>query len=150
MLFLLFYVGSERYVCDSQHILEVVPNVQLKQLPHTPPYIAGLLNLGGMPIPVIDFCQLIEGRPARLSMHTRIMILSDNRVDNHPRILGIRGEKITETLDRELADFIDPGVLVEDLPFLAGILSDPEGMIRLIDVAKLFNSMEPVLFCKEL
>ncbi|CCB86163.1 chemotaxis signal transduction protein CheW [Parachlamydia acanthamoebae UV-7] len=145
MLFLLFYVGRERYVCDSQYIVEVVPNVKLKELPHTPPYVAGLLNSGGSPIPIIDFCQLIENRPSQACMHTRIIVLSD-QVEGKQHSMGIIAEKVTETIDRELSDFVDPGVLIEELPFLGKVLNDYGGMIRMVQVPKLFESMESVLF----
>ena len=67
MAMLLFYAGENRFAIDCSSIVRVVPHVNLKKMPDRSPLLAGVLVLGGEPIPVIDFCQIIEKRPAHFS-----------------------------------------------------------------------------------
>jgi len=146
MLLLLCYVETEKFAFDGEDVVEVIPKVKLKDLPHVPEYVAGLLNLGGTPVPVIDICRLIKAYPARNSLHTRIILLKHQFPQGDPLLLGVIAEKVTETADRDKSLFIDSGVNLKDLPFLGGILSENGPPIQLILTDKLFAFMQGVLF----
>ena len=64
MLFLLFELGQDRYALDVRQVAEVLPLVEFKRIPQAPPFVAGLLNYRGDPVPVIDLSQLTLSRPA--------------------------------------------------------------------------------------
>lgn len=139
---LLFYVGKEIFACDSEPIVEVVPKVILKKIPHAPEFCAGLLNFGGIPVPVIDFSQLVENRPSGDSMHTRIMLFKNPDSDNTTPVLGIIAEKVTETTDRETSDFIESGIKIKDLPYLGGVLNIDGKVTQLVLIDELIKSMQ--------
>jgi len=141
---LLFYVGKEIFACDSEPIVEVVPKVILKKIPHAPGFCAGLLNFGGIPVPVIDFCQLIENRPSGDSMHTRIMLFKHPDSDSQTPILGIIAEKVTETTVQKPSSFIDSGVKVKDFPYLAGVHSIDGKVTQLVLIDELIKSMQSI------
>ena len=44
MLFLLFQLGKERYALPASRVVEVVPLLELKQLPQAPKGVAGIFN----------------------------------------------------------------------------------------------------------
>lgn len=146
MLLLLFYIGNDRYVCSGDEIIEIIPRVHLKNIPHTPDYVKGLLNFGGHPIPVIDLRQLIEDKPCQNSMHTRIILFACRDSSNEEHRIGVIAERVTETVEYDLEQFVDPGLQVKDLPFFGKVLSDEHGMVRLILVDELFASIEEHLF----
>src|SRR5262245_42307799 len=134
MLMLLFYAGSECYALEAGPILEVIPRVSCKKIPHTEEYVAGLINYGGTPVPVIDVTQIVERRPSDPAMHTRIILI---KKDN--QLIGLIGEKITTTVDLDPSQFIDSGVKIRDLPFLGGIYSKEGVHIQLILLDKIFQ-----------
>ena len=70
MLFLLFQLGSDRYAIDALRVVEVLPCVQVKQIPHAPAGIAGVINYRGAPVPVLDLCLLTLRRPAPVGAPT--------------------------------------------------------------------------------
>lgn len=142
MLMVLFYVGKDIFACDSEPIVEVVPKVILKKIPHAPEFCAGILNFGGLPVPVVDFSKIIENRPSVDSMHTRIMLFKNPDSENPAPVLGIIAEKVTETTEREASDFLDPGVQVKDLPFLGGVLNIDGKVTQLVLIDELINSMQ--------
>jgi chemotaxis-related protein WspB len=47
MLLLLFEIGNGRYALETSQIIEIVPLVNLKKIPTTPAYVAGLMNYRG-------------------------------------------------------------------------------------------------------
>lgn len=146
MLILPFNVGEEVYAIDSDYVVEVVPRVKLKIIPHVPEFVVGMLNFNELPVPVVDMCLLIENRPSSPCLHTRIVILSNVSESEEILHLGIIGEKITETCEQELSKFIDSGVRLKDLPYLDGVLNEKDQSIQLIDVDRLFQFLKGILF----
>ncbi|WP_017740393.1 chemotaxis protein CheW [Scytonema hofmannii] len=62
MLFLLLTIDNQLYAIASQQVVEVLPLVILKTLPHTPKYVAGVFNYRGRIVSVLDLCQLMRDR----------------------------------------------------------------------------------------
>lgn len=136
MAMLLFYVGTNRYAVDSKCIIKIVPQVFLEKMPSAPAYVAGFLNWLGLPIPVIDFSRLIEGRESRHAFHSRIMLLKDSISGRH---LGLLGEKVVDILDLSPHQFLTGSFYFSHYPYLAGIYNDDKGIIQRIDVEELFK-----------
>jgi purine-binding chemotaxis protein CheW len=51
---LIFPLGNERYAFAGKQVREIRPRGKLTPLPGTPPFIAGLMNVRGRIVPVID------------------------------------------------------------------------------------------------
>ncbi len=138
MSMLLFYVGESGFAIESTHIIRVVPRVVLKIIPSMPNDIAGLLNLGGHPILVVDFCQLIEKRRTNDLLSSRIILIKNPRVESDPT-LGILGEKV-----EQLFNISSENVIQRDFPFtsfsyLKRIFNRNDEIIQVIDVEDFFR-----------
>ena len=141
---LLFYVGKEIFACDSKPVVEVVPKVILKKIPHAPEFCAGLLNFGGIPVPVIDFCRLIENRPSGDSMHTRIILFKNPDSENQTPVMGLIAEKVTETTDQETSSFMDSGIKIKEFPYLGGVYTINGKVTQLVLIDELIKSMRSI------
>jgi chemotaxis-related protein WspB len=75
MLFLLMQLGGTRYALDVHQIAEVLPLVALNAVPRAPKGIAGVVDYGGTPVPVIDLSQLLANRSAHRRLNTRLVIV---------------------------------------------------------------------------
>jgi len=147
MLFLQFQLGTERYALDSSQVVEVLPRLGIKQIPQAPAGVAGVFNYRGQPVPVIDLSELALGRPARLRMSTRLIIVHYPDSDGTPHLLGLIAEKATETLRRDPADFTDSGVASDDAAYLGPVASDHSGLVQWITVTRLLPpAVRDVLF----
>lgn len=144
MSMLLFYVGENRYVIENSFIVRIVPRVGLKKMPYMSSYVMGLLNIGGLPIPVVDFCQLIEQREAHCSLYSRIILIEDPH--SKGRIVGILGEKVGEIVDLQRSQFNKAGFYLHHFPYLDSIYSDSNGVIQHIDIEQLFHFLSTELF----
>lgn len=146
MSMLLLYVGDNRYTIDNEYIVRVIPYVSLKQTPYELYYVDGILNLAGNPIPVIDFCQLIEKRPTRPAFHSRIILLKNpDKQEPHP-LVGIIGERITDILDLKRSQFKQTDISVKYFPYLHETYSDQEGIIQYVDIPLFLNFLSNELF----
>ena len=110
MLFLVFELARDRYVLDVSQVAEVLPLVDIRQMPQAPTAVAGILNYRGTPVPVIDVSQLTLGRPAERRLSTRIVLVHYPGADGRPRLLGLIAERATQTVRREEKDFVASGV----------------------------------------
>jgi chemotaxis-related protein WspB len=139
MLFVLFHLGKERYVLEANRVVEIVPLLELKQFPQSPPGVAGVFIYRGRPVPALDLCRLTLGRPAAEHLSTRIIIVNYGNAPDEEQLVGLIAERATETIRREPKDFSEPGVKLSSAPFLGPVLTDAKGVIQLISTQKLLQ-----------
>src|SRR5438105_130585 len=118
MLFVLFKIGKDRYALPAGKVIEVVPLLELKQLPHAPTGFAGIFNYRGCPVAAVDLCELTLGEPARERLSTRIIIVNCQDESGNNHLLGLIAEEATETLRKDPKEFVDTGVTIGDAPYL--------------------------------
>lgn len=115
MLMVLFQLGSDRYAIDCKHVVEIIPLVTLKSVPHAPAHIAGLFNYRGSVVPVVDVRQLIQGSPCRAHLSTRI-IMAD-----YGRVIGLLAERVSEVREKPSTPLTAP-IPIASTPFMGGII----------------------------
>lgn len=95
-VFLAFRVGAERYAVCVVHVLEIVRLREMSHVPRMPPAFAGVMNLRGQVVPVLDmqacFCLGETPRTDR----TIIVVL-----ENEGEHVGMMVEEVTEVLELE-------------------------------------------------
>lgn len=150
MLMLLFNIGDDTYACESEPIVEVVPRVKLKKIPHAPDCLAGLMNYSGMPVPVIDLCQLILQRPANPQMHTRIIIVKSPHSSDPHQLIGLIVERATKTIERDDASFIESGVKFKLYSYLGGVSHDQDEAIQRFHMDQFFEVIQKLIGSEKL
>jgi chemotaxis-related protein WspB len=138
MLVLPVRLHTDRYAIDSRRVVEIIPTVPLRAVPHAPPTIAGLLNYRSRIIPVLDLRQLIAGSPCPPALSTRIMVV-ECQIAGHKRLLGLRAEHVTEAVRREPEDFGPSGLRVDSAPYLGGVAVDEHGMLQMLIIDELLH-----------
>jgi len=136
MLFLLFQLGQDRYALDARDLMEILPLVQVKHLPHAPAGIAGMLDYHGDVLPVIDLSALALGRAAVQRISTRILVVA--MVGG--RRFALIAERANETLQREAGDFTTTDVTMDAAPYLGPVTRDARGIVQWITPQKLFST----------
>ena len=140
MLLLVFHLDEDRYALEGREVVEVVPGVALKAVPHAPDCVAGLFNYRGTIVPVIDLCRLTRGTPCATHLATRIVLVEFPDSRGAACILGLMAERVTEAAEVQAADFKAPGIRVEGAPYLGDVVADEQGMIQRIHVERLLPS----------
>lgn len=137
MMYILFSIGHDRYALDTSHVVEVVPRVELWQIPKAPAYVAGVLRYRGQLVPVLDLCQLMHGQPCPVRLSTRILLLHYPGDDGTAHLLGLMVERVTDTLASHDVTFAPSGITADDAPYLGYVATDEHGMIHRIRVESL-------------
>ena len=146
MLMLVFAVADVQYAMPCTHVVEVIPRVDLAVIPHAPKFVVGTLNFRGTPVPVIDLSLMVGDDPSANRLHTRIIVVNVPLQGKEPAQFAIVAEKVTETANYELEQFIDSGIRVAELPFLAGVMTVDTATWQLIDLERLAEVIAPVVF----
>lgn len=138
MKVMVFHIGADRYALPLWAVARVLPAAALKSIPLAPPFVAGLLDLHGAPVPVIDLSSLAGVPPAQLWYDSRI-ILVDYPIDQAPggatRALGLLAEHVVGVDSIEGDALLDPGVA--GAPFLGQVAATGAGLLQLVDLAQL-------------
>jgi chemotaxis-related protein WspB len=149
MLFLLFQIGEDRYAVAAKQVLEVLPQVELKRIPHAPSSVAGVFNYHGVPVPLIDLTELALGRPSTARMSTRIILTHYPSESGTKHLIGLLAEQVIETFQRPESDFVDSGVAAADSPYLGAVSTDKSGIVQRIEVHHLLpQALRDQLFCQ--
>jgi chemotaxis-related protein WspB len=147
VLFLLFELGKDRYALDVRQIAEVLPLVEVKQIPQAPPTIAGLFTYRGTLVPVIDLSQLTLGRPAARRLSTRLVLVNYPDESGQTHLLGLIAERATQAARHEAADFAASGITNPGAAYLGPVTTDARGLLQWIDVRALLPpSLRDLLF----
>jgi len=102
MLLLLFKIGDRNFAMTASNIREIVPLVELQQLPDTQDLAVGWMLYRGKSIPVIDLCLLTADRSCNPKLSTRIIIIDYVLADGRPVLLGLIAEHVVETIKSKL------------------------------------------------
>ena len=145
MKVLVFHIGGDRYGLRLASIVRVLPLLELKQLPLAPDHVAGLMDLHGVSVPVIELSRL-AGLPAAADhFDTRIVIVDYHGPDGVSHPLGLLASQVRGIRDIAPAALNDSGVL--SAPFLGQVASDSDGILQLIELEQLLPpSLRAILF----
>jgi chemotaxis-related protein WspB len=135
MKVMVFHIGADRYALPLWAVARVLPAAALKAIPLAPPYVAGLLDLHGVPVPVIDLSSLAGMPPRQLWYDSRIILVDYPLADGATRALGLLAEHVVgvDSVDSEALN--DPGVA--GAPFLGQVAASAAGMLQLVGLDQL-------------
>jgi chemotaxis-related protein WspB len=139
MLFLIFKLGNDRYALEANRVVEVLPLVEIKKLPQAPKGVAGIFNLRGRPVPVVDLSELTFGVPSRERLTTRIVVVQHADAAGRNQLLGLIAEYVTQTVRRDPEEFVHSGVTFADAPYLGPVLMDEQGAIQWLHSHRLLS-----------
>jgi chemotaxis-related protein WspB len=161
MLLLTFTAGANhRYAVVVARVVEVVPRVELRPVPHAPVFLAGLLGYRGKVVPVIDVSVLLGAPPCPERLSTRIILVNAASGDHNQRkpdrhgsaedsgstpsnpapdrdILGLIAEHVSDLITVRPEQVSPPAVQLPEAPYLGAIVQTVEGIVQLIEVEKL-------------
>jgi len=146
MLILPVKVRQNTYALDTSRVIEVIPRVHLKEIPHTPEYVAGIFTYRGVIVPVIDLCMLLHNEPCAPLLGTRIVIVKYHGPGTE-HILGLMAEQVTSIMETDQDSIKAAGVTAEAAPYLGDIITDQQEMIQLVMADALVpDALKEILF----
>ena len=137
MKVLVFHIGPDRYALRLAAIARVLPVASLKAIALAPACVAGLLDLHGEPVPVIDLSRLAGVTPEQVWFDTRIVLADYPLGGGTTATLGLLAEHVIGI------ESINPDQLrasgVAGAPFLGQVASTARGMLQLVEIDQLLG-----------
>ena len=137
MKVLVFHIGPDRYGLALAGVKRVLPALALKHLPLAPPLVAGLMDLHGEPVPVIDLSRLAGITPDQVWFDTRIILVDYALPDGASACIGLLAEHVTGIEAIDPAALREPGV--DSAPFLGLVAASVGGMLQLVRLDQLLT-----------
>lgn len=142
--YLIFQLGKEEFGTRVLTVREIMGVLDITAVPHTPPYIKGVINLRGKVIPVIDL-RLKFGMPSIAYDHRTCIIVVQVEAAGSMVLMGLVVDGVAEVLTLTEGD-------IEDTPdFGQGVATDYLlGMAKIKGKVKILLDMDRVLNSREL
>jgi purine-binding chemotaxis protein CheW len=131
-----FKLGEETYGIEITKIREIIRMGPITQVPETPRYIKGLINVRSTVIPVIDLQARFGLAEGELTDDSRIMVLKVGS-----RTIGIVVDAVSEVLRVSGDQMSEAPSTVASLgnEYMIGLVRLEEYLLILLDVDKLFG-----------
>jgi chemotaxis-related protein WspB len=136
---LAFHLGTGRYALPLRDLVELLPLLPQRELPHAPAYISGIINYRGQTVPVLDLCQLALDRPCEVLVSTRLVVLRWQSAGRAPKLLALMVERATSEIDLDPSTLEPLPVRIEQAPYLKDLAASAAGMMQLVDVSRMLS-----------
>ena len=142
MLVLTFRVAEILYAVAVKRVVEVVPRVALRGLPHAPDYLAGLLRYRGGAVPVVDLGLLMGKSACRDRLDTRIILVDGGlHGGSGPGYIGLIAERVDDVQVVDELKRTVAGLEIEGAPYLGSVYETSEGLLQLVEPSKILDGM---------
>ncbi len=140
--YLVFRLGEEEYGIEILKVQEIRGYDRVTRIANTPDFIAGVTNLRGVIVPIVDLRVKFQLATTEINEHTATIIL--NLAE---RVVGIVVDGVSDVLSlgsEQIKPAPDFSVTLT-AEYLLGLGTLDERMLILVDIEKLLNSDEIAL-----
>ena len=138
--YLTFHIGDEDYGIDIHYVTEIIGMMKITEVPETPDYIKGVINLRGKVIPVMDIRLRFKMSARDYDERTCVIVVNHNEVS-----VGLVVDTVSEVVDIPEGD-IEPSPSFSGRDhFIKGMGKLNEEIKMLIDVNRLLYEDSEIL-----
>lgn len=136
-----FRVGENEYSVEIMSVREIRGWTRATSLPHSPPYVRGVINLRGAVLPVVDLAMRL-GLPAEEPSERNVIIV----VDIGGRTVGLRVDAVSDILSFQMSELQPPPEMSADQghSFIRALTIVDGRMIRILDLQQVVPSVPEV------
>ncbi len=135
-----FEVGGRTYAIEVAHMREVVHWQSATPLPNAPALIAGVVDLRGMIVPVLDMGRALGGEPTREGPRARILVIEFDQM-----LVGLAVEAATTVVAAPVSSVEEPPALAAKAGYEAVdsvVRRSEEDPILVLSVEHLLSQLE--------
>ncbi|WMW21030.1 chemotaxis protein CheW [Methanolobus mangrovi] len=135
-----FQLGGEEFGVEIMKVQEIIRMPEITQIPQSPEYVEGVINLRGKIIVVINLDKRFNLRSKEVDEHSRIIVVE---IGNN--VVGMIVDSVNEVL-RIPASNIDPApeLVMSSVSkeYITGVGKMDGRLLILLDLAKVLNKKE--------
>jgi purine-binding chemotaxis protein CheW len=138
--YLTFKLGNEIFATDVAKVREVLDFTKITEIPRTPDFMSGVINLRGSVVPVVDMRLCLEMSKTERTTNTCIVVL-EVLLDNEALVIGALADSVEEVID------LDPDQIRQaprigtqiQTDFLKGMGKRDDQFIMILDIDRVFS-----------
>jgi len=141
--YLTFKLGQEIFATDVAKVREVLDFTTITEIPRTPDFMAGVINLRGSVVPVVDMRLCLDMSKTERTTNTCIVVL-EVLLDNEPVVIGALADSVEEVIDLE-PEQIRPAPRIGTqirTDFIKGMGKRDTQFIMILDIDRVFSAEE--------
>ncbi len=138
-LHVVFRVGDADYALPASEVLTMDSWSGATRVPGAPPYVAGLVQIRGEVVPVVDLRARFGLPPAEASLDTRVVVVME-----HDRKVGLKVDQAREVIrvDRDRVREPPEEVVRATERFVRSVIQADERLLMVIDAARVVGEEE--------
>jgi purine-binding chemotaxis protein CheW len=141
--YLTFKLGNEVFATDVAKVREVLDFTQITEIPRTPDFMSGVINLRGSVVPVVDLRLCFEMSKTEKTRNTCIVVV-EVLLENESTVIGALADSVEEVIDLE-PDQIQPAPRIGTqirTDFIKGMGKRDNQFIMILDIDRVFSAEE--------
>ena len=141
--YLTFKLDNEVFAIDVAKVREVLDLTAITKVPRTPDFMAGVINLRGSVVPVVDLRLCFEMSKTVSTRNTCIVVV-EVLLDGEPTVIGALADSVEEVIDLE-PEQIQPapriGMQIR-VEFIKGMGKRENNFLMILDIDRVFSADE--------
>jgi purine-binding chemotaxis protein CheW len=130
-LFVVFKVGEVDYALPAREVLQMESYTGATVVPGAPPFVAGLIQLRGRVVPVIDLRRRFGLAPSEPTLESRVVV-----VEKDGRAVALLADTAREVVRLGEAEQSAPPRLVDAGGFVRAVVQRKDRTILVLDFAR--------------
>jgi purine-binding chemotaxis protein CheW len=139
-------IDQEVFAVPVDAVVEILDMRPMFRLPEAPPYLAGLIDVRGRSVPVVDL-RLKLGLPAIATTETTRILVLEITIEGRPLALGLIADRVFEVMALDVRQVEAPpdiGVKWRS-DYISGVGRRDGGFVIIFDLPRLFSGTDAML-----
>jgi purine-binding chemotaxis protein CheW len=134
-----FFIRDDEFGVDIREIQEINKLVPITEVPRSPQFVEGVINLRGQIVPVIDLRVRFNIQRKGYDKKTRIIVINVNN-----KKIGLIVDSVSEVLRIPLSDIQDPPAeaVSEGMEFINGIAEINDRLVVILDLKSILTHQQ--------
>ena len=141
--YLTFKLGNEVFGIDVAKVREVLDFTTITEIPRTPDFMSGVINLRGSVVPVVDLRLCFQMSKTERTRNTCIVVV-EVQLEGEATVIGALADSVEEVIDLE-PDQIQPAPRIGTqirTDFIKGMGKRESQFIMILDIDRVFSAEE--------
>ena len=141
--YLTFTLGDEFFAQEIAEVREVLEYTTITQMPGTPDYLLGVINLRGEAVPVVDMRLKLGMKQKERTVNTSI-IITEVDLNKGKTIIGALVDSVKEVLEMDQQSLEAPPKIGTqmNIDFIKSMGKQDDKFVMILDVERIFSTDE--------
>jgi purine-binding chemotaxis protein CheW len=141
--YLTFKLGEEEFGAHVSQVLNILDMTKVTEVPKSPEYMKGVINLRGTVLPIIDTRIKFRMTETEYTTNTCIIVM-DLELDGEPVNIGAIVDEVVSVVDIEESQVEPPPSIGNKYKseFITGMAKIEERFVMLLDMHNVLNDQE--------